>query len=180
MLSLNIPAWKLFGWFRRPQLWATGDWSFIMTMCLLTYHVSCRLFWQNIKSPMWLGPPTTRLVPCDFWLFPKLKSPLKGKRFQTIDEIQENTMGSGWQLGELWGPKVPTLKGTEASLSYVQCFLYLIFSSIKVSIFHSTCWILFGQTSYYMHIIKGYPNIPHRQVSHALEKWRKITSMDFL
>ena len=33
------------------------------------------------------------LVPCDFWLFPKLKSPLKWKRFQTIDEIQENMMG---------------------------------------------------------------------------------------
>ena len=25
----------------------------------------------------------------------------------------------------VWGPKVPTLKGTEVSLSYVQCFLYL-------------------------------------------------------
>ena len=33
------------------------------------------------------------LVPCDFWLFPKLKSPLKGKRFQTTSEIQKNTMG---------------------------------------------------------------------------------------
>ena len=33
------------------------------------------------------------LVPCNFWLFPKLKSPLKGKRFQSVDEIQENTMG---------------------------------------------------------------------------------------
>ena len=33
------------------------------------------------------------LVPCDLWLFPKLKSPLKGNRFQTIDDIQENTMG---------------------------------------------------------------------------------------
>ena len=26
-LSLNIPPWKLLGWFRRPQLWATGDWQ---------------------------------------------------------------------------------------------------------------------------------------------------------
>ena len=26
-LSLNIPLWKPFGWFRRPQLWATGDWQ---------------------------------------------------------------------------------------------------------------------------------------------------------
>ena len=27
-------------------------------------------------------------VPCDFWLFPELKSPLKGKRFETMDEGQ--------------------------------------------------------------------------------------------
>ena len=27
MLRLNIPPWKLFGWFRRLQLWATGDWQ---------------------------------------------------------------------------------------------------------------------------------------------------------
>ena len=33
--------------------------------------------------------------------------------------------------------KVPTLKGAEVSLSYVQCFLYLLSSSINVSIFHS-------------------------------------------
>ena len=32
---------------------------------------------------------------------------------------------------------MPTLRGTEASLSYVQCFLYLVSSSINVSIFHS-------------------------------------------
>ena len=31
------------------------------------------------------------LAPCNFWLFPKLKSPLKGRRFQTVNEIQENT-----------------------------------------------------------------------------------------
>ena len=30
---------------------------------------------------------------------------------------------------------MPPLKGTEASLSYVQCFLYLVSSSINVSIF---------------------------------------------
>ena len=68
------------------------------------------------------------LVPCAFWLFQKLKIPLKGKRFQAINEIQENTMG---QLILIWrtvcGPRVPTFKGTKASLSYVQCFLYRIF-----------------------------------------------------
>ena len=24
---MTVPLWKLFGWFRRPQLWATGDWQ---------------------------------------------------------------------------------------------------------------------------------------------------------
>ena len=52
------------------------------------------------------------LALCDLWLFPKLKSPLKGKRFQTVDEIQENTTGQlmviptkdfavFWTVGEL-------------------------------------------------------------------------------
>ena len=55
------------------------------------------------------------LVPYDFWLFLKLKSPLKGKKFQTIDEIQENTMGQLMVIGRtVRGPKVPTLKGTES------------------------------------------------------------------
>ena len=39
------------------------------------------------------SPYSQDLVPCDFWLFPKLKSPLKGKKFQIIDVIQENTTG---------------------------------------------------------------------------------------
>ena len=39
----------------------------------------------------------------------------------------------------VWGPKVPTLKGTELSLPYVQCFLCLVPSSVNVSIFHITC-----------------------------------------
>ena len=36
----------------------------------------------------------------------------------------------------VWVPKVPTLKGTEVSFSHIQCFLYLVYSSINVSIFH--------------------------------------------
>ena len=28
------------------------------------------------------------LAPCDFWLFPKLKRPLRGYRFDTIEELQ--------------------------------------------------------------------------------------------
>ena len=83
-------------------------------------------------------------LPCDFWLFSKLKSRLKGKRFQTIDENQENMIGQLMVIGRtVWGPKMPTLKGTEMSLSYVQCFLYLVSSSINVSIFHISWLVTF-------------------------------------
>ena len=81
------------------------------------------------------------LAPHDFWLFPKLKSPLKGNRFQAVDEIQENTKGQLMAIGRtLWGPKELTLKGTEASLTYVQCFLYIVSSSINASTFPNT-WL---------------------------------------
>ena len=127
-LSSGIPLWKLFGWFRRPQVWATGDWQ-------LHHHNSCipasRLLqsflvkYQITQVTQLLSSPD--LVPCDFWVFLKLKSLLKGKRFQTIDEVHENTMGQFMVSGRtLWGPKVPTLKRTEVSLFNVQCSLYLI------------------------------------------------------
>jgi len=32
------------------------------------------------------------LAPADFFVFPKLKTTLKGRRFQTIEEIQENAI----------------------------------------------------------------------------------------
>ena len=71
------------------------------------------------------------LAPCDFWLFPKLKSPLKRKILDC--QIQENMTGQLMVIGRtVWDPKVPALKGTETSLSCVQCFSYL---SIYVSIF---------------------------------------------
>ena len=73
---------------------------------------------------------TPDLAPYDFWLFSKLKSPLKGRRFQIVNEIQENTTRQLMAIGRaVWGPKVPALKGTEVSLSYmynVSCILYLL------------------------------------------------------
>jgi transposase len=35
-------------------------------------------------------PYSPDLAPADFFLFPKLKTTLKGRRFQAIEEIQEN------------------------------------------------------------------------------------------
>ena len=141
VLNLNIPPRRLFGWFRRCSYGQPVIGSFITTTCPLMHHVSFRVFWQNINSPRSLSRRLNpNLEPCDFWLFPKLKSPLKGKRFQTVDAIQENTTGQLMAIRTLWGPKVPTLKETEASLAHGQCFLYLVSSSINIFIFHIT-WL---------------------------------------
>ena len=109
-----------------------------------SWFMSCaECFGERANHPgdSWLSPPQSRFgIPCDFWLFPKLKWPLNRTRFQTIDEIQENTIRQLMAIGRtVWGSKVPTVKGTEASLSYVQCFLYNVSSSINVSIVHVTC-----------------------------------------
>ena len=140
--SLNIPLWKLFRWFKRLQLWATGDLQ--LHLDNVPTHASPlmqRFLAKHQITQVTQLPNSPDLVPCTFWLFQKLKLPLKGKRFQTTDEIQDNTTGQLMEVGKIvWGPKVPTLKGTEASLSYVQCFLYLVSSSTNVSIFHIT-WL---------------------------------------
>ena len=65
------------------------------------------------------------LAPCDFWLFPKLKSRLKGKRFQTLDEIQENMMEQLMAIGKtVWGPKVPYFEGDWGTI--VLCTMFFV------------------------------------------------------
>ena len=127
-------------------------------MHLLMHHDSYRVFLRNIKSPRWFSPTKAQfwlLKPCDFWFVPKLKSPLKGKRIQTIDEIQENITGQlmdiptkdfaecfeQWTLGELCEvPRCPVWRGLRCHcpMYNVSCILCLLSSSIHVSIIHST------------------------------------------
>ena len=126
-VKLEHSPWKLFGWFRRTQLWATGNWQLHHDKkpAHASHLVQSFLVKHQITQVTQL-PYSQDLVPCDLWLFPKLKSPLERKGFETFSEIQENTTGNLMAIERtVWGPEVPTLKGTEVSLSYVQCFLYL-------------------------------------------------------
>ena len=82
------------------------------------------------------------LAPCDFWLFPKLKSPLKGRRFQTIvDEIQENTTGQLMVIGRtVWGPKCLLWRGLRRHCPGWNVSCILLSSSANGSIFRIT-WL---------------------------------------
>jgi hypothetical protein len=47
------------------------------------------------------------MAPCDFWLFPKLKRPLKGYRFDSCEDIMWSTMKELRSLPEM----LPAVEG---------------------------------------------------------------------
>ena len=70
--------------------------SFITTTCLLMYYISVKSFLVKQQITKVTQPSNSPdLASCDLWLFPKLKSPLKGKRFQ------KRWQSSWWHLREL-------------------------------------------------------------------------------
>ena len=75
-----------------------------------------------------------------FLTFPKLKSPLKGKRFQTVDEMQGNTWAAGGDWENCVGIQGAYFEGHWGIILLHTCFLYLVSSSMNVSIFHRT-WL---------------------------------------
>ena len=99
---------------------------------------SCGIFWQNIKPPRRLASPTIHLVPCNFWLFPKLKSPLKGKIFQAVSEILGNMMGQLMMIRNCVRSQGAYFEGDWGVV--VLCTMFLVSSSRNVSIFHNT-WL---------------------------------------
>ena len=113
--------------------------SFNITTCLLMCHVSCRVFWQNIKSPRWLGPLQPRFGTLQFLAFSKAKITFEreeishhqwdsGKYDQTADGDWENCVRSHGAYFE---------RGLRC-----HCPMYSVLasSSINVSIFHIT-WL---------------------------------------
>ena len=62
-------------------------------------QLSCRLFWQNITFAQVCQPPySLDFAPSDFWLFPKIKSPLKVWRFVNATVTQYTSSVNGVSL----------------------------------------------------------------------------------
>ena len=130
-LSLNIRPWNYSDDSEGHSYGKLVIGSFIMTIHLLTHHVSCRVFWWKIRSPRWLSALTflPRFSALRLWASPQTKSPLKAKRFQTISEIQENMTGQLMWLGELCEvPRCLLWRGLRCHCpTYnVPCILYLL------------------------------------------------------
>lgn len=74
---------------KRPDLWKNNSW--FMHHDNAPSHTALVLrdfFAQNSTHIVPQPPYSPDLAPCDFWLFPKLKRPLRGNRFDSIEEIQ--------------------------------------------------------------------------------------------
>ena len=82
------------------------------------------------------------LALCNFWLFPKLKSPLKGKRFQTISEIQESMTGQLMMIGRTVRSQSAYFEGDWGII--VLCTMFLI-----------SC-IFFNKCLYFSYHVAGY------------------------
>ncbi|UYV73733.1 hypothetical protein LAZ67_11000634 [Cordylochernes scorpioides] len=74
---------------KRPDLWKNKNW--LLPHDNAPAHTSLLvrdLLAKNNTLMMPQPPYSPDLAPCDFFLFPKLKRPMKGRRYATLDEIK--------------------------------------------------------------------------------------------
>jgi len=78
---------------KRPKLWENQTWMLHHDNAPPHASNLIRSYLAKHQISLCHHPPySPDLAPADFFLFPKLKTTMKGRRFQTIEEIQENTL----------------------------------------------------------------------------------------
>jgi hypothetical protein len=76
---------------KRPDLWVENSW--ILHHDNAPAHTSMLIRNYLAKHSTNMAPQapySPDMAPCDFFLFPKLKLPLRGKRFETLEAVKEN------------------------------------------------------------------------------------------
>ncbi|UYV63819.1 K02A2.6-like, partial [Cordylochernes scorpioides] len=74
---------------KRPDLWKNKKWLLHHDNAPAHTSLLVRDFLAKNNTLMMPQPPySPDLAPCDFFLFPKLKRPMKGRRYATLDEIK--------------------------------------------------------------------------------------------
>ena len=77
----------------RPELWENHTWKLHHDNAPAHASLLNRSYLVKHQTSVVPHPSySPDLDPADFFLFPKLKITLKGRRFQTIEEIQENAI----------------------------------------------------------------------------------------
>ena len=79
---------------RRPGMWKkNGSWVLHQDNAPAHNTLSVKTFLMKHKITELEHPPySPDLAPCDFFLFPKIKSALKGTRFESVDAVKAKAM----------------------------------------------------------------------------------------
>ena len=143
MLSLNIPPRKLFGWFRSPQLWTTGDWQ--LHHDNVAAHASCLV--QSFLVDHQITQVTQSLssldlVPYDFCFFPQTKITFEreeisdhqwdsGKYDGATDGNRENHLRSqGAHFEGDWGVIVVRTVFLLSCIFFNKCLFFIVHGRI--------------------------------------------------
>ena len=73
---------------KRPDLWKNKNWLLHHDNAHHTSLLVRKFLTKNNTLMMPQPPYSPDLALCDFFLFPKLKRPMKGRRYATIEEIK--------------------------------------------------------------------------------------------
>jgi transposase len=83
---------------KRPELWRAGNWMLHDDNAPSHRALLTREFLAHNSIITLPHPPySPDLTPCEFFLFPKMKLQLKGRRFDRLEEIQresQNVLGT--------------------------------------------------------------------------------------
>jgi hypothetical protein len=78
---------------KHPEQWQNQDWLLHQANAPAHTALSVQRILASKNMAVVLYPPySPDLAPCDFFLFPRMKSKLKGRRFQDVTEIQEQSL----------------------------------------------------------------------------------------
>jgi transposase len=78
---------------KRTEAWTNKTWMLHHDNAPPRVSLLIREFLAKQETIVMPQPPySPDLAPVDFFLFPKLKSTLKGRRFQMVEEIKENLL----------------------------------------------------------------------------------------
>jgi len=76
---------------KRPELWENHTWMLHHDNAPAYASLLIRSYLAKNQTSVVPHPPySPDLAPADFFLFPKIKTILKGRRFLTTEEIQDN------------------------------------------------------------------------------------------
>lgn len=77
---------------KRPEMWSENSWILHQGNAPSHNALSVKQFLAKNSITLMEHPPySPDLAPCDFFLFPKIKSELKGTRYESVDAVKEVT-----------------------------------------------------------------------------------------